>query len=314
VAAGTFGLGSPTWTFAIPPQTNGTGYTICQLGKILPANLTTGLVNYYVTVDVNYNLTDAAGNPNLVTAFGDVASQVGLNFEAPLLVRSTDLCSAGFKRTTAFLSTNRSVCGTIRYDWKFKQVYPAVGLPTYVAGGAGATRLVGLSTLPGIANGQRYDVWIRAAHLDGISYTTGTAVGNPLQVNTWFPTTGGCTTPTSSTCAGNASCVKLIGNAGMTTEEGEDQIIQQWENDATVMLFPNPNNGQQVNVYVAGMEGDLQVRVTDATGKVVLQERFVVEGSLKTALNFQNALSSGLYQVEMNNGSSRKTLKMSVVR
>jgi hypothetical protein len=173
---------------------------------------------------------------------------------------------------------------------------------------------VGLSTLPGIANGQRYDVWIRAAHLDGISYTTGTAVGNPLQVNTWFPTTGGCTTPTSSTCAGNASCVKLIGNAGMTTEEGEDQIIQQWENDATVMLFPNPNNGQQVNVYVAGMEGDLQVRVTDATGKVVLQERFVVEGSLKTALNFQNALSSGLYQVEMNNGSSRKTLKMSVVR
>jgi hypothetical protein len=100
----------------------------------------------------------------------------------------------------------------------------------------------------------------------------------------------------------------------MTTEEGEDQIIQQWENDATVMLFPNPNNGQQVNVYVAGMEGDLQVRVTDATGKVVLQERFVVEGSLNTALNFQNALSSGLYQVEMNNGSSRKTLKMSVVR
>jgi hypothetical protein len=80
------------------------------------------------------------------------------------------------------------------------------------------------------------------------------------------------------------------------------------------MLFPNPNNGQQVNVYVAGMEGDLQVRVTDATGKVVLQERFVVEGSLNTALNFQNALSSGLYQVEMVNGESRNTLLMSVVR
>jgi hypothetical protein len=313
VAPSTFGLGSPSWTFAIPPQTNGSANTICQLGKILPANLSGGPLSYYVTVDVTYNLKDAAGNSNLVTAYGDVASAVGLNTEAPLLVRSTDLCNIGAKRTTAFIATNRSVCGTIRYDWKFKQAFPTPGLPSYIAGGAGATRLVGLSTVPGIANGQRYDVWIRAAHLDGISYTTGTAVGNPLQVNTWFPTTGGCTAPTSSTC-GDASCVKLIGNAGMTLENNEDVTTASFENEVTAMIFPNPNNGQIVNLYVAGMEGDLKVRVLDATGRVVYNNRYVVEGSINTNIDFGQVLAGGVYMVELVQNGDLQTMRMVVNR
>jgi len=313
VAPSTFGLGSPSWTFAIPPQTNGSANTICQLGKILPANLSGGPLSYYVTVDVTYNLKDAAGNNNLVTAYGDVASAVGLNTETPLLVRSTDLCNIGAKRTTAFIATNRSVCGTLRYDWKFKQAFPTPGLPSYIAGGAGATRLVGLSTVPGIANGQRYDVWIRAAHLDGISYTTGTAVGNPLQVNTWFPTTGGCTTPTSSTC-GDASCVKLIGNAGMTLENNENVTTASFENEVTAMIFPNPNNGQIVNLYVAGMEGDLKVRVLDATGRVVYNNRYVVEGSINTNIDFGQVLAGGVYMVELVQNGDLQTMRMVVNR
>ena len=108
--------------------------------------------------------------------------------------------------------------------------------------------------------------------------------------------------------------MKLIGNAGMNLENNGDITTANFANEVTAMIFPNPNNGQMVNLYVAGMEGDLQVRVTDATGRVVLQQRFVVEGSLNTELNFQSTLSSGLYQVEMINGASRNTLRMSVVR
>jgi len=314
VAPSTFGVGIPSWSYAIPPQTNGSANTICQLGKVLPANLSGFALTYYVTVDVTYNLKDAAGNNNLVTAYGDVASPVGLNTEFPLFVRLTDLCNIGAKRTTAFIATNRSVCGTARYDWKFKQAFPTPGLPSYIAGGAGATRLVGLSTVPSIANGQRYDVWIRAAHLDGNSYTTGTAVGNPLQVNTWFPTTGGCTTPTSSLCAGNASCVKLIGNAGMTLENNADVTTASFENEVTAMIFPNPNNGQIVNLYVAGMEGDLKVRVLDATGRVVYNNRYVVEGSINTNIDFGQVLAGGVYMVELVQNGDLQTMRMVVNR
>ncbi len=81
-----------------------------------------------------------------------------------------------------------------------------------------------------------------------------------------------------------------------------------------MLIFPNPNNGQGVTLQINGMDGDLMVRVTDASGKTVLMDRYVVEGALNTTLNFNQALSSGLYQVELINGPVRNTLRMSVVR
>jgi hypothetical protein len=43
-------------------------------------------------------------------------------------------------------------------------------------------------------------------------------------------------------------------------------------------------------------------------------ERYIVEGALNTTLNFNQTLSTGLYQVELISGSYRNTLRMSVVR
>jgi hypothetical protein len=287
---------------------------MCQLGKILPANLSSGQQTYYVTVDVIYNLKDAAGNNNMLTAFGTVASPVILNAEAPLTVRSTDLCSVGFKRTTSFIATNRSVCGTARYDWKFKMAYPTQGLPTYIAGGAGATRLVGMGSIPGIANGQRYDVWVRAAHLDGVSYSVGTAAGSPLQVNTWFPTTGGCPSNTSATCDGNASCVKTIGNAGMVLAEQEyEDEVNAWSAQ-NVQLFPNPNAGDEVMLSITGMEGVIQIEVMDAMGRWLQSTTSYSEGHITPTMTFEKALSSGLYEVRVSNGKEQRVVRMVVGR
>ena len=313
-AAANPGVSTPVWSFAIPPQVSGVGYTICQLGKIFPANLTGIPLQHFVTVDVLYNLKDAAGNLTPVTSFGIVASPVGLNAESPLVVRSTDLCSVGFKRTTAFIATNRSVCGTARYDWKFKMVYPTQGLPTYIAGGGGATRLVGMGSIPGIANGQRYDVWVRAAHLDGVSYSVGTAVGSPLQVNTWFPTTGGCPSNTSATCDGNASCVKTIGNAGMVLAEQENgEEVNAWSAQ-NIQLFPNPNAGHEVMLSVTGMEGVITIEVMDAMGRLLQSTTSYSEGHITPTLSFEKALSSGLYEVRVSNGKEQRVVRMVVGR
>jgi PKD repeat protein len=314
VAPSGLGQGTPSWSYAIPPQASGVGSTTCQLGKILPANLSSGQQTYYVTVDVIYNLKDAAGNNNTLTAFGTVASPVILNAEAPLTVRSTDLCSVGFKRTTSFIATNRSVCGTARYDWKFKMAYPTQGLPTYIAGGAGATRLVGMGSIPGIANGQRYDVWVRAAHLDGVSYSVGTAAGSPLQVNTWFPTTGGCPSNTSATCDGNASCVKTIGNAGMVLAEQEyEEEVNVWSAQ-NIQIFPNPNAGDEVMLSVTGMEGVITIEVMDAMGRWLQSTTSYSEGHITPTLTFEKALSSGLYEVRVSNGKEQRVLRMVVGR
>ena len=96
--------------------------------------------------------------------------------------------------------------------------------------------------------------------------------------------------------------------------ENNEVISNFLSNGAEVVLFPNPNNGQGVNLQINGMDGDVLVRVSDASGKLVHTERYVVEGLLNTTLNFDQTLSSGLYQVELINGGNRDAIKMSVVR
>jgi len=304
IAVASLGTETPTWSYAIPPQSNGTGYTMCQLGKILPANLSGALVNHYVTVDVIYNLKDAAGNLNTLTAYGNTVSMVGLNSESALGVRSTDLCTAGFKRTTSFISTNRSVCGTSRYNWKLTEAFPTAGLPSYLVGAAGASRLIGLSSVPGMALGKRYDVWVRAQHIDGDSYTTGTTAGNVLSINTWFPTT-----------SASASCVKTIGAAGMVLEESESlEPVEISMDGATFNVFPNPSNGNYINVFTAQTEGFITVNVLDASGRSVHTEKWNLTESNTRAVEFANTLANGIYQLQLTQGSEWKSIKFIVAR
>ncbi len=277
--------GVPVWTYVIPSNS-----TICQLGRVLPPNMSGAQVSYPVTVDVTYNLPDAFGNANVVVARGNVVTGVGLNSEASLTVRSTDVCPAFKSPTTGSVATNRSVCGVDVYEWQFTEANAggiAIGLPNLnpIYGPSGASRILALSNVPGIAPAKFYNVRIRTRHIDGVS------------LSSW----------------GNNACVKTIGAAGMAFENSE-AVGQALSNGAEVVLFPNPSNGQGVNLHINGMEGDLQVRVTDANGRLVFTDRFSVEGALLTTLNFNQGLSSGLYQVELISGTSRNTLRMSVVR
>jgi len=277
--------GTPTWTYSIPSTTT-TANTICQLGKILPANMTGAAVNHYVTVDVSYNLPDAFGNLTPITANGIVISTVGLNSEAALFVRTSDQCPVFKSATSGSVATNRSVCGTDRYNWQFVQVFPTPGLPVSIDGPLGASRILTLASVSGIANGQRYDVKVRSKHTDGVSMSS-------------FATT--------------ASCVKTTGAAGMTLENTES-IAQSIHGDVVASIFPNPNSGQSVNLTVVGMEGDLQLRIMDATGRLVYTNRYVVEGSINTSIEFGQTLAGGVYMVEMIQNGEMQTMRMVVNR
>jgi hypothetical protein len=274
--------GTPSWVFAIPSG------TICQLGRILPANMTGTPVTHYVTVDVAYNLPDAYGTLTPITANGTVASPVGLNSEAAVTVRAADQCTLGFKSaTTGSIATDRSVCGTDRYNWQFTQVFPLTGLPLSFNGGAGATRIFPLSTVTGIANGQRYNVKVRSIHVDGVSM---------------------------SAFGATPACVKTIGAAGMATENTNETYAQSINGDVVTSIFPNPNNGQSVNLSVVGMEGELQVRIVDATGRMVYANRYIVEGSINTSIDFGQTLAGGVYMVEMIQNGDMQTMRMVVNR
>jgi hypothetical protein len=183
------------------------------------------------------------------------------------------------------IATNRSVCGTSQYQWEFSQVTPLTGLPSVVNGSMGGSRVLNLNVVDGIANGQTYNVRIRSKHADA-----------------------------TTTVFSSNSCVRTVGAAGMPTIESEGVLAERSFNGITASIYPNPNNGNTVVLNVNGMEGVLQVKVTDATGKLIQRSQYAVEGSLNTNLNFDHTLSSGLYLVELTNGQQSQTLRMVVNR
>lgn len=272
------------WSFAIPAgASTTTASTVCQLGKIAAPNLGTSNITYYVTVDAHYNLPDAFGTLTPITANGTIVGPMTLAPEAALTVRTADQCPT-YKYLTSSLATNRSICGASQYNWEFTQVLPSAGIATSVNGAVGGSRILAMSLIPGIALGQTHDVRIRAKHADN-SFTAFTA------------------TP---------ACVRTIAGAGMPTLENEGTISTTTLNNASIALYPNPSNGEMVQLSVTNFEGNLSVEVLDATGRMIQKENIVAEGAINKMIEFNNELSNGMYHVKVSNGSETSTVKFVV--
>ncbi len=274
--------GSPEWSFTIGGNVN---TTICQLGKIVGANFTGLTQTKYVSVDVTYSLTDAFGNPVTVTAVAQNAASFTLSSEAALTVRSTDQCPAYKNPVYNAIATNRSVCGTSRYQWEFTLQYPTVGLPSVVNGSLGGSRTLALNAVSGITTGQRYDVRIQSKHSDNVSVSD-------------FSTLG---------------CVRTLGAAGMPTLENNDEVVVVKDNASGVYAaYPNPFDGNNVRIALSNVEGTFDVVILDVTGKMVHQEQVVCEGELVKDLSMNEVLPSGMYQLIFKNNGNVQSLKLMV--
>ncbi|MEY4329637.1 MAG: hypothetical protein RL609_385, partial [Bacteroidota bacterium] len=204
--------------------------------------------------------------------------------EAALIVRSYDQCPAYKNAISGTIATNRSVCGVSRYDWQFTQQVPVVNLPVSVEGAVGGSRILSLSSVPGMANGQRYDVDIRVKHIDNTTY---------------------------SNYDGTVSCVRTLGAAGMNTEE---EATTWSDENREVKIFPNPSNGNSVNVFMNGFDGQVNMDVFDFTGKKVHASTLNVDGSVQKEINWNADLSAGMYQVVFTNGGERIAVTMMVFK
>jgi hypothetical protein len=91
----------------------------------------------------------------------------------------------------------------------------------------------------------------------------------------------------------------------------EEKAMEETLNAVTV--YPNPNNGELMNISLSGLEkGQLQIRVLDAAGRSLSSHVYAVEGSLQTTLTFEQKLSSGVYLVEITNEGNVRTERLVV--
>jgi hypothetical protein len=245
---------------------------------------------YVVSVDCVYNLTDAGGNAVPVTVLSDETCTVTINNAAELNLRASD-AQPNQRFLNSTVGATAWICGATNYRWELTQLTPSTGIATEFNGPAG-NRFLPLASVnvavPGfLVPGATYNVRIAPVY--------GTTVGSYGSVD------------------------QVLAIAGSAMPLFDDETAQNLETrmdegvGADVALYPNPNNGQIVNLNVYGVETDnVQVRIVDGMGRVVYANQFAVDGVLNTLVSFDKPLASGLYMVEFMYNGTTTTQRMMV--
>ncbi|HEY8403089.1 MAG TPA: T9SS type A sorting domain-containing protein, partial [Flavobacteriales bacterium] len=106
-------------------------------------------------------------------------------------------------------------------------------------------------------------------------------------------------------------------SSGMSLEPNvsPSKGVSAWGDHMEANIYPNPNNGDLVNLNITGItSNEVYVRVLDSMGREVYTNRYSVDGSLNTMVNFNQSLAQGIYMVEMRAGEEVKTLRMVVTK
>ena len=190
----------------------------------------------------------------------------------------------------SWIQTDLFVCGAIGYSWSVTEVdylNVSAGLPTVVTSTSRQLRLWP-ANIPSMGPGKRYHVQVAPIFAWG---------------------TGSYDTATSR-------YVQIAGSAGMVAEDNNNEVVlvdKTTETGVFASLYPNPSNGEMVNINIAGIESEsVNIRIMDASGRIVWSNNFFVEGILATSVNFDRPLAAGVYMVEMTYNGEVSTQRMVV--
>jgi hypothetical protein len=202
-----------------------------------------------------------------------VISTIGINSESDLFLRSTDQCPV-YKSEYSSLATNRSVCGTYKYQWSFNQELPSPSPFEILVDGALTSRILAMNQILGIGHNQQYGVKIRSMHLDIQSTTE------------W----------------GSSKCMRTIATAGIPLVS-MDAIVEE----KNCSIYPNPNSGEQ---FILKLEDD---HVFQRFELIASSGQIIQKGNLdsgQTIFDMPHDISSGLYHVHLMGSNESLTLRL----
>jgi hypothetical protein len=291
--------GSPsqgvTYTFNFAPTgaTAGVATVVSGTNGLLVLSNTAAALRYAgtysSTVNVRYGLSDGAGSSEVVDVTGSAIGGCGsltIRPQPNMEVRSSQRCNASLLRSNWLIGNpvagDPLTCGAISYSYEFTQVVSCAD-PTVV------------SVIPSV-------------------YTTTSAWPYlPLGVLTSLPNMGAWRVrirPNFSYDEGTFGApqtIQVVGTASMELEEGAMMSEKSAEEVLEFGVYPNPSNGEYVELNLQDLEsGAVQIRVLDASGRVVHTGNFATDGNLRTTLNFASSLNPGVYMIDiLNNGIAR---------
>jgi hypothetical protein len=282
-------VGANSYVFNFTPVmgTPGSPTSASSTGQIplsAPAlNLRYGGV-YEVTVDVVFNLPEG----EVVTLLGTSVCTVTIASHAGVEVKSSQRCPATLLKGS-IMQGKPFVCGALNFTVEFIELTSCtgtqLGLPI-TATTTGSSSSINLSLVSGVLGGGR---WYQVSWRPNFSYGPGT-YGTPQNI--------------------------FVGGSSMDTGNVEanlfnDKVVDADSFDAN--LYPNPNNGTLVNLSINSEDAnEVFIRIMDYTGKVIYNNKYMVDSILNTQLQFEQSLASGIYLVEFVAGDKVVSSKLMV--
>jgi Putative metal-binding motif/Secretion system C-terminal sorting domain/Ig-like domain CHU_C associated len=265
--------------------------TISSISPILPSGC-----SYSVLVTNIYTLANGAGVNEVINAPALSPTTVTIAADPATQLRVADQQSSGPRFRGAVIGSLPWICGISNWRWKFTEVnavtHTPVGIPIEVNRGA-ASNFINIGTISQLQYGKTY-----AVQTAPVFIYTGTNYN-------WGP----------------IAYMSIIGNAGMVLDESENaqaseaQARMAQEQQLELVVYPNPSNGTDLMMSISGANMDnATVKVMDAMGRVVYQDRVNVQGVLQTNLNLPTDLASGIYILSLTHQNSTKSSRFVIER
>ena len=109
-------------------------------------------------------------------------------------------------------------------------------------------------------------------------------------------------------CSNVHSCTK--GDLARSTPRVQFLPLLRCVSKLRLRTYSNPERGEMVWLNFTDLkENEVQFRMLDMTGRVVIAQQYTVEGLLQTEVNVES-LSNGVYVVELLDGATKREQRL----
>ena len=250
--------------------TNGVANTLLVLNNVPLLDLDT---EYNVQIDAGFELSLADGSTELVWVMADEDNAFTTLPQPVTQMRTIDNCANhGPHFLGDYIRATPWVCGSSDWEWSFVRTDITEFEITKLTGST--NRWLRLSSVGGLVPGATYDVKCRPIYPNGASTTFG-----PVE------------------------CMTIVGPAPGEAADGpvvEDvEVLDRIEIEPTAAIYPNPNNGEFMNVNLTGVEGKVTVDIINGMGAMVRSMEMTVAGDNVNEVIALNGIASGVYMVNI---------------
>ena len=250
--------------------TNGVANTLLVLNNVPLLDLDT---EYNVQIDAGFELSLADGSTELVWVMADEDNAFTTLPQPVTQMRTIDNCANhGPHFLGDYIRATPWVCGSSDWEWSFVRTDITEFEILKLSGST--NRWLRLSSVGGLVPGATYDVKCRPIYPNG--------------------------TPTTF---GPVECMTIVGPAPGEAADGpvvEDvEVLDRIEIEPTAAIYPNPNNGEFMNVNLTGVEGKVTVDIINGMGAMVRSMEMTVAGDNVNEVIALNGIASGVYMVNI---------------